>query len=481
MATLVFISYAWEDADPEHREAVRRLWIFLRDNGVDAQLDLSAGEWRQDWALWMLDQIRSARFVLVIASPAYRLRSDGLASPAEGRGVQWESALIREEVYADRAAALRKFIPVVLPGRSVADLPAWLGPTTTSHYDLSGGTEQLLRLLTDQPYEHDPPLGRLPVLPPRRGPTSESGRHHGPELSTVGATEFPEAHLVAPLRRLFLHFFDPHFLDEVSRGRNVELIANEAVMATRLAVLAAETVFVPAASYIESDLCAGTINAYRPLFETGQIVLVGGEANIIDFAATKLLQYERHGDRFRKYEAIAASMDVTPPFRSRTRSATADIAAAWRESLADLSPLVTGIPLADLSDIEDRWAAVPARLAGRAFTPEYAVAALFVPAPKTGAETILARRAGSKINSDYFRSYTMELDAGVVTELNYLYSPRAGTSTVDLPFRSLLRTFLQHGVLDLVRNAPAEHLIQLRGNPQISAAMAESIENAHSS
>jgi len=48
------------------------------------------------------------------------------------------------------------------------------------------------------------------------------------------------------------------------------------------------------------------VNAYRPLFETGQIVLVGGEANIVDFAATKLLQYERDGDRFRRYEAIAA-------------------------------------------------------------------------------------------------------------------------------------------------------------------------------
>jgi len=296
----------------------------------------------------------------------------------------------------------------------------------------------------------------------------------------AGATTFPESHLVAPLRRLFLHFFDPHFLDEVSRGRNIQLVANEAVVATRLAVLAAETVFVPAASYIESDLCATTVNAYRPLFETGQIVLVGGEANIVDFAATKLLQYERDGDRFRRYEAIAASTDVTPPFRSRTRSATEDIAAAWHQSLTDLSALVAGLPLADLADLEHRWAAVPGRLAGRAFTPEYAMSALFAPAPEVGAETIVARRAGSKINQDYFRSYTMELDAGIVTELTYLHSPRTGTSAVDLPFRSLLRTFGRHGVLGPVLNAPAEHLVELRGNPQISAAMAQSIENAHS-
>jgi hypothetical protein len=483
VATRLFISYAWEDEDPSHHEAVRQLWIYLRENGVDARLDLPAGESRQDWALWMTNEVREARFVLIVASPAYRRRGDGLAPPTEGRGVQWEAGLIREEIYVDRTAALRKFIPVLLPGRSVADLPAWLGPTTTTHYDLTafpaGDTERLLRLLTDQPYEHEPPLGRSPVLAPRAVSTGQ-GPRGGPNLSTAGATDFAESHLVAPLRRLFLHFFDPHFLDEVSRGRNVQLIEREAVVATRLAVLTAETVFVPAASYIESDLCAETVNAYRSLFEIGQIVLVGGEANIVDFAATKLLQYERDGDRFRRYEAVAASVDLTPPFRSRTRSATQDIATAWYDSLADLSAVVAGVPLADLPDLENRWAGVPARLAGRAFTPEYVMTALFVPAPRDGAETIVARRAGSKINREYFRSYTVELDAGIVTDLNYLHSPGTGTSAVDMPFRSLLRTFRHQGVLDVVLNAPAEHLIELRGDPQISAAMAQSIENVYS-
>jgi hypothetical protein len=114
-------------------------------------------------------------------------------------------------------------------------------------------------------------LGPIPVLPSR-----PVWREAGP---------------VTPFQRLFLHFFDPHFLDQVSRGRNRDLIAGEARKATRLAVLVAHTVFVPAASYIESDLCAGTVDEYRGLFDTGQITLVGGEANLVDFAASKLLQY----------------------------------------------------------------------------------------------------------------------------------------------------------------------------------------------
>jgi hypothetical protein len=73
-------------------------------NGIDAVLDLPAAKRRQDWAVWMHRQVRRADFVLVVASPEYRRRSEGDARPDEGRGVQWEAALIREEYYSDRAA-----------------------------------------------------------------------------------------------------------------------------------------------------------------------------------------------------------------------------------------------------------------------------------------------------------------------------------------------------------------------------------------
>ena len=165
----VFISYAHDNA--EHEERVRRFWTFLREQGIDARLDRPAAERRQDWPLWMLREIRAARFVLVIASPAYRRRAEGDAAAGEGRGVQWEAVLIREAVYADQQAALDRFLPVVLPGCSADDIPSWLAPTSTTHYVVSQftvtGAGQLLRLLTDQPYETVPPLGPLPVLPPR--------------------------------------------------------------------------------------------------------------------------------------------------------------------------------------------------------------------------------------------------------------------------------------------------------------------------
>jgi TIR domain/N-6 DNA Methylase len=172
----VFISYA--HGNPEHEDHVRRLWRFLCEQGIDARLDRPAAEQRQDWSVWMLQQIRAARFVLMIASPEYRRRAEGEALASEGRGVQWEAGLIREEVYADQKVALNRFLPVVLPGVSAADIPQWMGPTTTTHYTVSDytvrGADKLLRLLTDQPYETQPPLGSVPVLLPRRAERSSA-------------------------------------------------------------------------------------------------------------------------------------------------------------------------------------------------------------------------------------------------------------------------------------------------------------------
>lgn len=457
----VFISYAHESK--AHVRQVRELYILLRTNGIDASLDLPAADRRQDWPLWMLHEVRTADFVLVVASPEYRRRGDGDAPSGEGRGVQWEAALIREEVYANRLAAVRKFLPVLLPGMSTEGIPSWLGPMSGTSFRVGdftlAGVEELVRVLTGQPYEVPVPLGPRPVLPHR--------------------DSWQEAPLVAPLYRLFLHFFDPHFLDQVARGRNAVFIAGEARRATRLAVLAARTVFVPAASYIESDLCAETVNEYRGLFDTGQITLVGGEANLVDFAVSKLLQYEAGGERYRRYESVLWSSTDTPPFRSRRRSATSDITAAWRRRLADLSVIVDDLThdLRSLAELEKRWESVPESLGGLAFTPEYVANALFEPAPAIGPELIIARRAGSAVNSAYFESYTAELNAGIVTELTYLNSPDAGSETsLDLPYGTLLRALESRGVVDLVFGVRPERLVELRSNPDVVAAIVTTVQ-----
>jgi len=177
----VFISYAHDD-DDEHADQVREFWRFLRANGIDALLDLPAGEIRQDWSLWMLRGIRDSRRVIVVASPQYRRRADGDALAGEGAGVQWEARLLRDLVYEDPEDALDRIVPVVLPGSAPADLPVWLSPGSHTHYTVEDftetGAQSLLRLLTGQPYETVPDLGPVPLLPPREQPAAggRSGR-----------------------------------------------------------------------------------------------------------------------------------------------------------------------------------------------------------------------------------------------------------------------------------------------------------------
>jgi tetratricopeptide (TPR) repeat protein len=165
----VFISYAHDDE--EHEERVRSFWLFLRANAIDAKLDRPGSEDRRDWAQWMSQQVRRADRILVIASPQYKLRAEGDAGPDQGRGVQWESRLIRDRFLADVQAGVRLVLPVVLPGCSLDDIPSWLAPAAETYYLVNdctvAGAETLLRALTGQPGEIEPPLGTWPDLPPR--------------------------------------------------------------------------------------------------------------------------------------------------------------------------------------------------------------------------------------------------------------------------------------------------------------------------
>jgi hypothetical protein len=173
----VFISYAHESA--EHEELVRRLWIFLRGCGLDARLDLPAADRRQDWAQWMTAEVVAADFVVVVASVAYRQRAEQGVGSGPGRGVQFEAALLRELLYADRDVWLPKMLPVVLPGGSTDGIPLFLGPNTCASYRVTeftvAGADQLLRVLTGQPAHPVPSLGTVPLLPPVPLPSGVAG------------------------------------------------------------------------------------------------------------------------------------------------------------------------------------------------------------------------------------------------------------------------------------------------------------------
>ena len=149
----VFVSYA-HDSRP-HKRQVLRFCELLRHLGVDIRVDEWDDDVRRDWYLWMIEQFRCADHVIVIASPRYRTAGDGDALPDCHRGVQTESAILRDFLHGDRATWTRKILPVILPGRSAGEIPLYLQPTTASHYHVPeitpAGVAEVLGVITGRP------------------------------------------------------------------------------------------------------------------------------------------------------------------------------------------------------------------------------------------------------------------------------------------------------------------------------------------
>src|SRR5689334_7281475 len=98
----VFISYCHESA--EHRRRVLSLSTRLRSDGVDSNIDQYVkGSPENGWARWAQDQVRLAEFVLVVCTKSYYVRFLGQEVGDEGKGGDWEGAIITQKLYDDKS------------------------------------------------------------------------------------------------------------------------------------------------------------------------------------------------------------------------------------------------------------------------------------------------------------------------------------------------------------------------------------------
>jgi hypothetical protein len=275
---------------------------------------------------------------------------------------------------------------------------------------------------------------------------------------------------VAPLGSLFAHYFDPHYLAAGPGALNEREGRDEAFLATRLAVLAADTVYEPAASYLENETCRAVVDGLAPLFAEGGVRLIGGDPNLIEFAGAKLQQYDPAGERHARY-ASALGAHSSPPWHARRRSSTADIEEAWLA--VDLGAVVQGLVLD--WDVEQSWAGVPERLSqqpGSAFTPEYVRPLLLAKSTPAPADLLVMRRAGDLVNDSYARSFAAELGAGMVTDLVYLAGSGAGNPAgVNLSYSDLRARLRHSGALAKVIGASAQELLALRDHSDVARAV----------
>ena len=199
----VFISYS-HDSD-EYRESVLALSERLRVDGIETLLDQYVnGSPQQGWPRWMLDQLDAAAFVLVVCTETYYRRFRGHEEPGKGKGVDWEGALITQEIYKRRSRTL-KFVPVFLAAAVEDWIPEPLSSGT--HYALTSESayQRLYNFLLGQAGVEPEPEGkprrkaREQVAPLNFGDKAASG-HGSPQvesltrLTTLPATPRSEEH-----------------------------------------------------------------------------------------------------------------------------------------------------------------------------------------------------------------------------------------------------------------------------------------------
>lgn len=88
-------------------------------------------------------------------------------------------------------------------------------------------------------------------------------------------------------RNIFLYFFDSHFLIERDVRKFYKYALEEANLATRIAYLISDTVFIPLASYIETDFCRACLNPLMELTKYGEIEFVGKASNMTEYKEKK--------------------------------------------------------------------------------------------------------------------------------------------------------------------------------------------------
>jgi nucleoside phosphorylase len=277
-----------------------------------------------------------------------------------------------------------------------------------------------------------------------------------------------------------LHFFDVHFLE--MKGINEEgwrirrCIEYECRMATRIAILAADEVLVPAASFFESKLCNKILDEFKDIYHSGILRLIGSGTSVREYIDDKLGQYPKSSPQFQCYRELQKRVKSHPPFYPRIRSASRDISQGWVSPsiMNTIGSLVEGSRFLLPRDFEYRWETAPDRLEGSAFiVPHVEPIILDNPAP-----LMIKNRLHKIINELYFKSFTQEFCAGVITELYYLGTPYLITSyDQDLPYNDIMWEFRQRDLMKRVQRANGGELLQLKYDLAIRDSLAVAISN----
>lgn len=219
----VFISYS-HDSD-EHRQRVLGLSERLRADGIETILDryVENGSPLEGWPRWMLNGLDRATHVLCVCTETYYRRFRGHEVPGKGKGVDWEGALITQELYDARSVS-QKFIPVLATTADEPQVPEPLRAQT--HYVID----------SEDSYQglYDALLGQCGVKPGPIGTLKRKARETAQPLAFASALPDAQAQNRAsdPARKIASTQLQKH-APRVLFGRETELAALDAAWANK--------------------------------------------------------------------------------------------------------------------------------------------------------------------------------------------------------------------------------------------------------
>lgn len=233
-------------------------------------------------------------------------------------------------------------------------------------------------------------------------------------------------------------------------------MAAEAEAAVRLAIILGSEIFVPAAAYYENNIAKKIFEHYRDTQCENLFYLVGGGVSADQFAEDKLEQYPegtKIGTLYRR------RLQQPFPWRERGRSSTADIKSDWLRAAqtGDVIQRLVADGRAVAREADREWLALPDRLGRTAFIPENACNLL----PSLGGDFVARRNIGAFINNSYFKSYLLDVEAGLFQKMPWL----SGGLTIDtknpeldVDFAALTSRLRESGALHDILNASVDGL-----------------------
>jgi hypothetical protein len=167
----------WQDAEAEAwQQTVQTFAELLRDNGVEAELDLWQPDPETDWTRWGQKMVRDCDFVVIALSEAWKQRWEGTNAPTVGVGAVWEADTLKGKFGNHQTEFQQQTLIALLPGVGNEVIPFDLYRLYRHSVQelTAAGIEPLLRVILDEPKYIKPPLGNGPTLPPAPSPLTRS-------------------------------------------------------------------------------------------------------------------------------------------------------------------------------------------------------------------------------------------------------------------------------------------------------------------